>query len=143
MSPELRSLPALVSAEARALRAEHYGICGATEKRAAGLYFARSAKVESSSVKKTVQAKTNTALKHAQNWYKRAMQTGMQKREHWPATQHLSLSAVLRKAVDPDTFDGTFTWASQDLAGDTEDVIAWAHGTLGGARAAASLSQPC
>ena len=46
----------------------------------------------------------------------------MQRLEHWPATQYLSLTVVLGKPAEPDTFDGTFTWASQELKDNLENL---------------------
>jgi len=125
----IQGLSNALQSMADAIRAECYGIFGATEKRAAYLYFVRADQTDLAQAE-LIHKKENDALVKARTWYQRAMQTGVKDREHWPATQYLSLTAVLDKPAEPETFDGTFTWAEQGLAGSTPTNVAWAHGTL-------------
>ena len=106
----------------RARRAECYGIHGSVFKRIALLRQARGENAAG------VKGLLNLALAY----YRKAMDewASGEKKDHWVATQALSLGAVLEVKPDPSTFNLARELARRDLTRDSADVQAWAHGTM-------------
>ncbi len=120
--PEDDSLPS------RELKAECYGLHGASHKRKAELYFRRGAR-----------EKAERALREARAAYALAMDQGTQ--SHWTATQYLSLTAVLSDRPEPDLWAATRGWAASDLKRADASTRAWAHGSLAELELLASYHQ--
>ncbi len=101
----------------RKARVEFFGVSGATEKRAAEIYHHLGREPESV-----------RCLQASITWYKRAVT--FDPTAHWPATQYLSLSAVLEQTREPDVLRATLEWAERGLGDDDAGEAAWAHGTM-------------
>ena len=120
-------LPPGEGEDERALRAECYGVYGATLKRAAEQFFKLSQRKE---LQESAKEKERKALHEARLRYEQAMGKGLKELQHWPAAQYLSLTAVLGLECDRDTYYGTVTWAKQGLLNESNEQQAWANGTL-------------
>lgn len=114
-------LPAGDDVQARARRAECYGMHGSTFKRIGILH----------------QGKGNRemgmyALEQALGWYRTAINQWAvdEDKYHWVATQALCLMAVLKQPAEPATFLMARQLAERDLTNRADSLRAWAHGTM-------------
>ena len=107
--------------QARARRAECYGIHGSTFKRIGILHYAKGN-----------EEKGKHALERALNWYRTAIEQWAvdEDKYHWVATQALSLMAVLEQPAEPATFLMARQLAERDLTSRSDSLKAWAHGTM-------------
>ena len=114
-------LPEGEGVKERIRRSECYGIHGSTYKRFGMLMY-----------KKEGDKKARDYIEKSLAWYRRSMELWAMDEAsyHWTATQFLSLSAVLKKSPDPDTFLMARKAAEFDLAKPKKSITAWAHADL-------------
>jgi hypothetical protein len=112
-----KQLPAGSDLAVCSLRSECYGVEGATEKKIAELHH-----------KKKDESGAQEALELSLDAYRRALEERPD--AHWPATQCLSLIAILRMDPKPALWHRTYVLAEAGLKAAERLDRAWAYGTL-------------
>jgi hypothetical protein len=98
-------------------RVECFGVEGATEKKLAQCYHDAGKKNQADGALRASLAAYGDALQAKPN-------------AHWPATQHLALSAILDQGENPDRWTNIREIAKGQLVVAQGQDKAWAHGTL-------------
>lgn len=112
-----RLLPKDEDEAGRSACAECYGVEGATEKKIAQSHHDAGKPDEATK-----------ALNASLAAYRRSLQ--VKPNAHWPATQYLSLSAILAQNPDPPLWESTHARALTEAEHSRGMDKAWAHGTL-------------